>query len=179
MSQNSKALPLLVSVGGIACLTAAGVAWVRWPNAERTALARYSAAACVSPTQASDTRFWNANVQLRSDKSVRVLATGEMRTVFELHFSDEDYRRQVTTFWDYSYPSDARISRSTNTLWLVVAGGLGFDGLLSRWAGLSNRARLYEYDLGTRTIAHEFDVQVEAFPAWCPASTVRDLPMRM
>ena len=179
MSQSSKALPRLAFVGGIACLTAAGVTWARWPTAGRTALARYSAAACVSPTRASDKRFWNSNIPLGSDKSVRVLATGEMRTMFELHFSDEDYRRQATTFWDYSYPSDARISRSTNTLWLVVAGGLGFSGLLARWSGLSDRARLYEYDLGTRTIAHEFDLQLEAFPAWCPASTVRDLPTRM
>lgn len=109
---------------------------------------------------------------------MQLLATGEMRSMFELAFSDENYRRQVTTFWDYSYPTDARISSSTNTLWLVVAGGLGFKGLIARLTGMSDRARLYEYDLGTRTIAHELDFPVEDLPAWCPVSTLPALDVR-
>lgn len=83
-----------------------------------------------------------------------------MRSMFELAFSDEDWRRQVTTFWDYSYPRDARVSQSTNTLWLVVSGGLGT---------LFDRAKLYEYDLENRTIAHEFDLDPEDLPAACAA----------
>jgi hypothetical protein len=119
--------------------------------------------------RAFDKRSWNNKIPLGSSKSVQVLATGEMRSLFELAFSDEDYRRQVTTFWDYSYPTDARISHSTNTLWLLVAGGLGFSGIVARLIGMSDRARLYEYDLRTRTIAQELDFEVEDLPAPCPA----------
>jgi hypothetical protein len=35
----------------------------------------------------------------------------------------------------------------------------------------SRRARLYEYDLITRTIAHEFDLAPDSLPATCPPST--------
>lgn len=102
----------------------------------------------------------------------RVESSGAMRSMFELAFSDEDWRRQVTTFWDYSYPVDARLSRSTNTLWLVVSGGLGGSGLIGR---LSDRAKLYEYDLVTRTIAHEFDLDPPDLPPPCAESASSSL----
>jgi hypothetical protein len=150
--------------GAIACLIGVAAAWARRPNPEQLALARYSAAACVSPEGAADRPFWNNVIALGKGQSIRIQSTGEMRSMFELAFSDEDWRRQVTTFWDYSYPRDARINRSTNTLWLVVSGGLGT---------LFERAKLYEYDLVNRTITHEFDLESEDLPPACATATLR------
>jgi hypothetical protein len=79
-------------------------------------------------------------------------------SMFELAFSDEDYRRQVTTLWDFVHVQDARIDRATNTLWLLISGG---------W-GVFDRARLYEYDLNSRTIARELDFDPEDLPSACP-----------
>jgi hypothetical protein len=95
-----------------------------------------------------------------------------MRGVFEVSFSDEDSRRHVTTFWDYSYPRDVRVDSSTNTLWLLVSGGLGGTGLIG-W--LSDRARLYEFDLDTRTIAHELELKPGDLPLACAPSTSHSL----
>ncbi len=168
MVHGSKALLQFASVAGIGCLVAVGVTLARRPTAERITLARYSASACVPSSRAAGKSSWNTALSLGGKESVQVLATGEMRSMFELAFSDEEHRRQVTTFWDYSYPRDARISRSTNTLWLLVTGGLGGGGAIATLLGLSDRARLYEYDLGTRTIAHEHELEVESLPASCP-----------
>jgi hypothetical protein len=152
----------LVIGGGIAStIGAAVVVWMRWPTAERVAIGQYAAATCISPEPIARRRVWKNTIPLGAGQSVRLDSTGEMRSMFELAFSDENRPRQVTTFWDYSYPSDARINPSTNTLWLVVSGGVG---------SLFDRAKLYQYDLGTRTIAHEFALDPGDLPAACVAS---------
>jgi len=175
MARAFKTFPLIAIGGLLACLILGARAWAQWPTAERGALGRYSSATCVSPVRSSDRTTWDTTIPLGNGKSARVRATGDLRSMFELTFSDEDYRRDVTTFWDYSYPRDARVTRSTNTLWLVVSGGLGGGTLVRGF----DRARLYEYDLASRAIAHEYDIQPSALPQACPPSTLLETATTM
>src|SRR5688500_7877266 len=105
MKRDRKGIQLLVVVGGAAVLIGGVAVWLGRPTAEELAVERYSEAGCLAPNRQGFRRGWNQAVPLADGKSVRVLATGEMNTMFELAFSDEDWRRQVTTWWDYSYPS--------------------------------------------------------------------------
>lgn len=159
-----RSISRTLAIGLVIAASITGV-WACSAAEERSAVARFAKAMCISPERGADgQRVWRNTVALGEGHFVRVLSSGEMRSMFEVAFSDEDWRRQVTTFWDYSYPRDARLSPSTNTLWLVVSGGLG---------NLFDRAKLYEYDLATRTIAHDFDLEPADLPTPCPASRGR------
>ena len=142
-------------------LAAAAVVWLRWPTEQARQMERYAAATCLPPYHSDKGTWWNHVIPLARGSSVRLQSSGAMNGMFELAFSDEDHRRQVTSWWGYSYPHDARINESTQTLWLVVAGGLG--GALT-WF---DNARLYEYDLTTRTIAREVDFHPRHLPPRC------------
>jgi hypothetical protein len=160
MKRRPNGFNLILFFCGSAILVG-GVTWSWQPSAEQLAVDRYTAAACIAPHRRGDLNSWDSLLHLAESKSVRVVASGNMNTTFDLVFSDEDYTRQVTTWWDYSYPRDAKLQRSTATLWLLVTGGVG--------GPFSDRARLYEFDLKSRIIAHEMDVDPEDLPKPCAA----------
>ena len=136
-----------------------GAVWFAYPTETRTLLGRYSRSVCLSPhLDGQSTRSWDNSVRLPNPGSFKVTGKAWIGGEFEVAFADDGIARSITKYYDYIYPSDARFESKTNTLWLVVNGSGG---------GVFREARLYQYDVSSRTLARELDIDPDDLPAPC------------
>jgi hypothetical protein len=136
-------------------------AWIAGRGEKDIAFEHYRKATCIASSVYQGTRSWNATLRLPGGVSVRVTAEAWVSGRFELAFSNETGTRSVTRTRDYVYPHDARYEPATQTLWLIVSGHGG---------GVFPEARVYQYDLNSRTIRGEWDVSPDDVSDECPVS---------
>ena len=118
-------------------------------------------ATCVAPYDTPAGRAWDRNIGLRDGTSVNVSANGSVDGYVFARYPD-GATRHITTHRDYVYPHDIRRDRDSRTLWIVNSG----------WAaGIWREAHLYQYDLPSRILVRDLDVDPDDLPDPCPPDT--------
>jgi hypothetical protein len=149
-----------MKIAGVALTLVAAVAAALWflrPTEATVALAQYGRASCVSPKQDGGRRYWNSTLSLPGGASVKVTAEDQTGGLAYVEFSDGT-TRHITTLRDYVYPHDLRIARESMTLW-ILNSGLG--------GGIFREAHLYEYNLVSRVLVRDLDVDPDDLPDAC------------
>jgi hypothetical protein len=151
---------VLLGLGATALVTGSVVAILK-PSEAARAIQMYSAATCVSPRGVPTGRMWNNDVPLSTGTSINVAADSFIGSVVSVRYPDGT-ERHVPTLRDYVYPYDIRLTPDSKSLWILNSGLA---------AGIWHEAHLYEYDISTRILVHDLDVDPDDLPEPCPVTT--------
>jgi hypothetical protein len=158
----------LTGIGAGLVTIAAVSVFVAKPSETDRTLQEYVAARCVEPHSERGTRTWNNNIELPYGLNINVSADGSTGGLVLVRYPDKAVRH-VTMLRDYVYPHDIRLTADAKTLW-ILNRGLG--------GGIWPEARLYEYDVISRILVRDLDVDPDDLPEPCPVTTAQAAAQR-
>ena len=153
----------MIGVGAALVTTGAVAAFIARPSEADRALQKYAAAGCVRPHSEQGTRTWNNEIELHTGLKINVSAKAFVGGLVFVRYPDSSVRH-VTTLRDYVYPHDIRLTDDTKTLW-ILNSGLG--------GGIWPEAHLYEYDISSRILVRDLDVDPDHLPEPCPVTAAK------
>lgn len=134
----------------------------RRPVSKAPIIDEYQAAVCVPfsarPAVRPHTREWNTRLALRNGESVIVRGTQSPGGRIELEYAS-GMRKVAADAGDYVYPSDVRVSKQNDLLYIKASGLAG---------GINHETWLFEYDPNNQHLVTKQRVSDEALPAECP-----------
>lgn len=145
----------LVVLGVVAALGVAGGAMAL--RGKPIHLESFRQARCVTPRLGAQGASWDTPVALRGAPTIHVSAEAAVGGLVLVRYPDGSVRH-VTAPRDYIYPHDIRVASDERTLWIVTRGVL---------AGVLPRAYLHEYDVPSRVLVRELELDPEELPAPC------------
>jgi hypothetical protein len=156
--------PVALGFGAVVVAVAATAVLHARPTDTDLALAKYAAASCLDPHRTPTGQAWDNNLVLRNGTLVNVSANAFVGGLVLVRYPDGT-TRDVTTLRDYVYPHDIRLTPGSQTLWIVNSGLA---------AGIWREAHLYQYDLTSRVLVRDIDLDPDGLPARCPVAARND-----
>lgn len=157
---GSSGLQLSVIGLVLACLTGG----CRSPISHSELIERYKAASCIPVSQDDSpvhTRVWKTALTLTDRSKVMVVGTQSPGGRIDIDYLDQGRSVVAANAGDYIYPSDVRVNRQRNLLY-VKAAGLG--------GGIWEETWLFEYGIGDQKSLGRQKVAPSALPTECPAT---------
>lgn len=137
--------------------------FLRQPSSSAPIIGRYNVAECVPPSKdhltTPITREWHTRVELADGSSVLVRGTQAPGGRIQLETGAPSQTFVVANPGDYIYPSDVRIDKAHDLLYVKAAGLAG---------GLHGQMWLYEYDLRHKRSLDQRLVTKDALGSECP-----------
>lgn len=147
---------LVIGATLVCCVTC------RRPVSKAPIIDEYRAAVCVPFSARSavtpHTREWDTPLPLKNGGSVIVRGTQSPGGRIELQYANGK-RKVAADAGDYVYPSDVRVNKQSNLLYIKASGLAG---------GINRETWLFEYDPNDQHLVTKQRVSDEALPAECP-----------
>jgi hypothetical protein len=146
----------------VVCIVATSCSACRGPISAARLIEQYKAAECIafsaSPKIRPHTREWDTTLSLPDGLRVIVSGAQSPGGRITVYYPNIDQRMIVADAGDYIYPSDLRIDRQNDVLYVKSAGLAG---------GIREETWLYKYDLRARQVVLRKQVADNDLPAEC------------
>lgn len=137
------------------------------PVSKAPIIDEYRAAVCVPFSPISGvgphTREWNTPLTLKNGERVIVRGTQSPGGRIELEYAQSGLKKVAADAGDYVYPSDVRLSKQNDFLYVKARGLAG---------GLNLETWLFKYDPYNQRLVTKQLVTDEALPAECPENVL-------